>query len=239
MKLLIITQKVDAHDHNLGFFVRWIETLAEHAGLIVIANEVGGHALESARVRVLSLGKERGVSRLQRFRRYRELLREHLPASDGVFFHMCPEYVLAAGCLPKHYGKKTLLWYVHKQVSWRLRIAVMLVDKIFTASKESCRLRGRKIAVVGHGIDSNTNYEQDTKLRKGTSATPHLITGGRISAVKDIATLLRGFRELQKSFPDAQFSIIGEPITNADRMYLQELQRIASDGVRFRGGVSP
>src|SRR3989338_7612966 len=135
MKLLIITQKVDAHDHNLGFFVRWIETLAEHAGLIVIANEVGGHALESARVRVLSLGKERGVSRLGRFFCYQKLLCRHLLQVDGVFFHMCPEYVLAAHALPRLFRTRTLLWYVHKEVNWRLRFAAFFVSRVFTASQ--------------------------------------------------------------------------------------------------------
>jgi len=247
MNLLIITQKVDATDSNLGFFVRWIEEFAKRClQVTVICLEKRVYELP-AHVAVFSLGKNphadsrgwrRGFARIvYTLRLVRYIIRER-EGYDAVFVHMAPEYAILGGLFWRLAGKKSALWYVHKEVSLRLRLAAVLVDKIFTASKESCRLRNKKVEVVGHGIDSNTNYEQDAKLRKGTSATPHLITVGRISPVKDIKTLLLGFRELQKSFPDAQFSIIGEPITNADRMYLQEVRHIVSAGVQFRGGVS-
>lgn len=250
MKLLIVTQKVDANDHNLGFFTRWIEALATQCeSVLVVCLEQGTYALPP-NVQVLSLGKDRLKIKDVRFKfeqrvwyicrlvRYIVLERGNY---DAVFVHMNPEYALVGGLMWKLLGKKTALWYVHKAVTWRLRLAALLVDKVFTASPESCRLRSKKIEVIGHGIDSNTNYESaaaDTKLRKYTTAkAPHLITAGRISSVKDIRTLIFGFLELQKRFPGAIFSIVGEPITDSDRAYLAELRRISSD-VRFLGGVT-
>lgn len=230
MRLLVITQKMDAADRNLGFFVRWIEQLSERAEITVIANEV--HAATTLglpqNVHVCSLGKERGASRGTRFLRYQRLLLQNLPQVNGVFFHMCPEYVLAAHILPHWFGKKTLLWYVHKQKSFRLWLAAKLVDKIFTASKESCRLPSRKVEVVGHGIDTEL-----FKNQQGRADGLHLVTVGRISPVKDVRTLILGFLELQKKFPEADLSIVGEPITPADRSYEKELKRIASAHVRF------
>jgi len=56
MKLLIITQKVDINDDNLGFFHRWLEKLASRfEKLSVICLAEGEHHLPS-NVAVFSLG---------------------------------------------------------------------------------------------------------------------------------------------------------------------------------------
>ncbi|MDO8594568.1 MAG: glycosyltransferase family 4 protein [bacterium] len=223
MKLLIVTQKVDATDSNLGFFISWIKKFSEYAEVTVIANEVGPYELPD-NVRVLSLGKERGASRLVRLFRYRKFLFQILPKVDGIFFHMCPEYVLAAKFLPKLFGKKSILWYTHKEVSLRLRVASWLVNKIFTASKESCRLNSKKVEVVGHGIDTNVFTN-----RQANKHTLHLVTVGRIAPVKDLRTIILGFQGILKRIPSAKLSVIGEPITAVDRAYQKELKAMAPD----------
>ncbi len=231
MHLLIVTQKVDATDSTLGFFVHWIKRFSEYADITVIANEVGPYDLPT-RVRVFSLGKEREASRLSRLLTYRRLLREHLPKVDGVFFHMCPEYVIAASFLPKRFGKKSVLWYTHKKVSWRLRLALWFVDVIFTASKESFRLYSEKVRVAGHGVDS--------KLFSRLAERPkhlRLITVGRISRVKDLTTLLCGFAEIKQRSPDAEFLIAGEAVTAGDRRYQVELQTAFPSLARFVGAI--
>ena len=143
MHIIVVTQRIDETDGNLGFFVQWVRKFAEHGSVTVIANEVGKYHLQKD-VRVLSLGKEENASRLTRFFRYQRFLFSILREADGVFFHMCPEFVLGAHLLPKLFKKKTALWYVHKEVSWRLWLSEKLVNKIFTASKESFRLKNKK-----------------------------------------------------------------------------------------------
>ena len=222
MKLLIVTQKVDATYSNLGFFVSWIKKFAEQAEVVVIANEVGWHE-KMEHVHVVSLGKEERVSRITRFLRYQRFLLRTLPEVDGVFFHMCPEYVLAAHFLPRLYGKKSVLWYTHKKVSTRLCIASRLVDKIYTASKESCRLQSKKVEVVGHGIDADFfsgNPFATPKLR--------LLSIGRISPTKDLETIIRGFLLLKEKHPDAALTLVGDTITEADRVYEEELAELGS-----------
>ncbi len=234
MRLLVVTQKVDATDRNLGFFVGWIEKFAEQGEIVVIANEVNADTVRQlpSTISVFSLGKENGASRLARFLRYQVLLFRHLPAVDGVFFHMCPEYVLCAHWLPKLYGKKSILWYVHKQVSVRLRLAVCFINKLFTASKESCRLRSKKVEIVGHGID----VDLFNGKREGNGGVC-LLTVGRISPTKDLRTLILGFLRVREAIPDATFSIVGDPITDTDCVYHTELLREFSDKVQFKGGV--
>ncbi len=231
MKLLIITQKVDTADSNLGFFVAWIRLFGEYADVTVIANEVGSHDLPP-NIRVLSLGKETGASRLLRLFRYRKMLWKTLPHVDGIFFHMCPEYVLAAKLLPKLFGKKSVLWYTHKEVSLRLRAASWLVDKLYTASKESCRLPSAKVEAVGHGIAPEAFVH-----RPAPPQNLRLVTVGRIAPVKDLRTLILGFLKVQSKFPSAEFSIIGEPLTAEDRSYCAALKKEFASRVQFRGAL--
>lgn len=231
MKLLVVTQKVDAADANLGFFVRWIEKLSERAEITVIANEVRPDAqryVPSSQIHLHSLGKEGGVSRFSRLLQYRQLLRAELPHADGVFFHMCPEYVLAAGLLPKKYAKRTLLWYMHKEVSLRLRVASWLVDKIFTASKESCRIRSKKVETVGHGIDVEFFPPMTAPIANPSAL--RLFTAGRISRAKDLRTLIFGFFELERKLPTValQLALFGKPITEADKQYKAELEALTA-----------
>ena len=65
MKLLILTQKVDKNDDVLGFFHGWILEFAKnYEKVTVICLYEGKHDLPE-NVKVLSLGKERGVSKLK------------------------------------------------------------------------------------------------------------------------------------------------------------------------------
>ena len=100
---------------------------------------------------------------------------------------MCPEYVLAAAPTNRIFRKKSVLWYTHREVSLKLRLAAKLVDKIFTASKESFRLPSKKVVIAGHGIDI-----EHFKPR-GSSAsgdTLKLLSVGRVSPSKDLMFLI-------------------------------------------------
>jgi len=155
MRLLIVTQVVDQGDSDLGFFVRWIQEFAKHAESIeVICLTKGSYSLPS-NVRVHSLGKEVGASRfgyVVNFYRYIWRFRNNY---DAVFVHMNPEYVILGGTFWRLSGKRIALWYTHKSVNLKLRLAEKLADIIFTASKESFRLKSRKVHVMRHGIDTD------------------------------------------------------------------------------------
>lgn len=221
MKLLIITQKVDKDDSNLGFFHDWLDKMAGLADIFIIANEVKEYNLPE-NIKIYSLGKERKNCRIIRVIRYWLLLLKLLPKSDGIFFHMCPEYVLAAGFLPKIFRKKSLLWYTHKSVNWKLWLAEKLVNKIFTASRESFRLASKKVKIVGHGI--NVDF-----FKPGIVGRPKdlkLLTVGRISPVKDLEVLISAVAELKNKFPGIIFDIAGEPLLKEDKNYLGNLKSL-------------
>src|SRR3990167_2087068 len=152
MNLLILTQKVDKRDDNLGFFHHWLEKFAEKTDkMFVITNFVGEYSLPD-NAQVFSLGKEKGFGRIRRYFNFYKYIFEELPKSDAVFIHMIPAWVILVWPVAAIYRKKIYLWYTHKSLTFSLRLAEKLVAKIFTASLESCRLNSKKIAVVGHGI---------------------------------------------------------------------------------------
>ncbi len=200
MKLLIITQVVDVKDPILGFFVRWIEEFAKHAERVeVICLREGAYNLP-ANVRVHSLGKEKGVSRVKyvlNFYRYIWRLRHEY---DSVFVHMNPEYVILGGPLWRLWGKSIALWYTHKSVNIKLRLATVLADSIFTASKESFRFPTKKLHVMGHGIDVDF-FSPDQKVVQGTA----VLSAGRLSPTKRHDLVIRA----AKHFPN-EVRLVGE-----------------------------
>lgn len=176
MKLLICTQVVDAQDPDLGFFARWIEEFAKHCEKItVICLRAEKRSLPS-NVEVVVLGKTSRVARVARL--WRACV-SHRGEYDAAFVHMNPEYMVAAGLLWWLWGKRTALWYTHKSVNLKLRIAVLLAHTIFTASKESFRLRTKKLQVMGHGIDTDF-FSPDPKTVRGEA----ILSAGRLSPIK-------------------------------------------------------
>lgn len=219
MKLLICTQAIDKDDSNLGFFHRWVEEFAEHCERVtVICLREGEHLLPS-NVHVFSLGKEAGASRFIRVRRFYSYIQELKNDYDAVFVHMNPEYVVLGGYFWHRWGKKITLWYTHKSVDFKLRLAMRFVDEVFTASNESFRIRSPKVNVIGHGIDTES-FKPD--IKEGSIET-RIVTAGRISPSKHIVEMLCVLDELYKRNEKFKFTILGAPFTPTEKRYAKVL----------------
>ncbi|MCR4275107.1 MAG: glycosyltransferase family 4 protein [Candidatus Campbellbacteria bacterium] len=215
MRLLIITQVLDTEHPILGFFHAWIEEFAKHCeSVIVICLQEGKHSLPK-NVRVLSLGKEKKVSRIQYLKRFFRYIREERDNYDSVFVHMNQIYVILGGLLWRLWKKQIALWYMHKHASLSLRIATPLVHTIFTASPESFPLRTRAVQYVGHGIDTDLF----TFRTHRTSDELHLVTVGRISPVKDLETVVDVISVMHKNEAHCLLSIVGDAETRSQHTY--------------------
>lgn len=241
MKLLICTQAVDKEDPVLGFFHRWIQEFALHAEQVtVICLREGVHNLPT-NVTVHSLGKEQGsrpgVVYALRFLRYAYALRHRY---EVVFVHMNSEYLVVAGFMWRMLSKRTALWYMHKTVSLRLRIAVFWADLVFTASPRSMRVKTRKKRVVGHGIP----IDSFVPVQPPPADRPiSLLTIGRLSQVKRIEILIDTLAILVGRGMDARLTIAGAPAGNDGGRYARSLvqrarERGIQDNVQFIGPVS-
>lgn len=221
MNLLILTQKVDRGDDNLGFFHRWLEVFAEKTSKVfVIANFVGEHSLP-ANVQLFSLGKEKSLGRVRRYLNFYKYLFKTLPETDAVFIHMIPAWVILIWPVAVIFRKKIYLWYTHKSVTLSLRVAEKLVAKIFTASPESCRLSSKKIVVTGHGID--TDHFKPKEFSNDPAAMK-LLSVGRISESKNHEFLIGAVEIVIKKGHGAILDIIGTPITESDFIYKKKLE---------------
>lgn len=222
MKLLICTQAVDIEDSDLGFFVRWIQEFAKHCEKITVVCLREGKYELPHNVEVVVLGK---TSRILQTVRLWRLCISHRHDYDAVFVHMNPEYIVAVGFLWRLMRKHIALWYTHKSVTLRLRVAVAFAESIFTASKESFRLQSRKVHVMGHGIDTDF-FSPDSSITRGDWA----LSVGRLMPSKrhDLAILwaVREGRALR---------IAGE---GPERHYLETLAHELGARVRFLGGLT-
>ncbi len=131
--LLVITQKIDQDDQLLGFFVDWIREFKK----------------QYSRVDVVPLRDPHKNWLKFVFRIFWEV-----PRHDVVFVHMAPIFAVIAAPWARLWGKRVGLWYTHKVMTWKLRLAEKFVNMIFTASPESFRLPSKKVVVTGHGIDT-------------------------------------------------------------------------------------
>jgi len=222
MKLLICTQAVDVGDSDLGFFVRWIEEFAKQCEKVtVVCLHKGEYSLPN-NVEVCVLGNApRFVRTLRLWRICIARCREY----DAVFVHMNPEFIVAAGLLWRILRKRVALWYTHKSVNLKLRIAVLLVHIVFTASKESFRLRSKKVRVVGHGIDTDF-FSFDANAVRGD----FLLSVGRLMPSKRHDLAIRA-----AAFVDRELRIIGE---GPERENLEALVHALDARVRFLGGLT-
>lgn len=219
MNLLIVTQKVNKDDDNLGFFHRWIIEFARHFEQVtVICLEEGVRQLP-ANVRVLSLGKEKGGSRILYAGRFLRYVWRERHTYDAVLVHMNPEYIVLGGWLWKMLGKNIFLWYTHKSVTRQLKWALRLVAAVFSASPESFRLPTSKLIVTGHGIDTDVFSPPAAGVRLPGS----LISVGRISPTKDQLSMIKAVELLADEGWSGRFRIIGTAVTPAERTYAQSL----------------
>ncbi len=232
MKLLFLTQVLDSQDAVLGFVSRWVRGLAaEVESVRVVALEVGDTSDLPSNVDWRELGRR---GRVGRFLRYRRFLKEAFTRDgyDTVLSHMVPRYSLVADKPARRAGARRFLWYTHAGVDARLRKAVPLVEKVFTASEESLRLPTPNKVVTGHGID----LEHFGQAASGAPIQPpRLLSVGRLTPRKDPLTILEATAKLVERGFDIGLDLVGAGLTGSDEGYKQQVMaRIAELGLQQR-----
>ncbi len=222
--LLVITQKVDRNDQLLGFFINWLKGLSERFDKVtVLCLEKGEFNLPG--VQVISLGKDRGLSKISWVLNFYKQIFGLQSNYDSVFVHMNPIWVVAGGLPWRLMKKKITLWYTHKAVTTKLKIAEKFANIILTASKESFRLPSKKVVVTGHGIDTELFKPDHTRKSDKLS----ILSVGRISLVKNYETMIEAAKILADEGVDFEITIIGEPSLKKDKEYERRLTKRIND----------
>jgi len=246
MRLVFITRKVDRKDTRTGFVFDWIGKLSSKLDhLYVICQEKGDTSGLPGNVEVHSLGKEKSRGKLYQGYKLFVMSYQFGRKTQGIFCHMMPIYAIVAWLPAKLTGKKLVLWYTHKSVDLKLKIATALVYSVLTASKESFRLSSKKVKVVGHGIDVEKFLSAKTSNRSLERREFKIVSVGRISSVKDYESLIKAAEILvnDEGQKDVQVDIYGKPAMKEDFSYLVSLKEFVrnaglENNVFFRGGVS-
>ncbi|MBI5712161.1 MAG: glycosyltransferase family 4 protein [Chloroflexi bacterium] len=218
MKLLYITYKVDSRDTLVGYVVGWLQGLAKRMESVDVICLSNGEANLSPNVRLHSLGKDRGAGRIVRALKFLQLAWSLSSKVDAVFCQFSPEYVIAVSLFAKLRRLPIMLWYTHRHVSWRLKLATLLADRIVTASAESFQLKSNKVRVIGHGIDTAC-FAPTSNVQHPTPKT--VLAVGRRAPIKNYELLIAAAQFLPN---DARVRIVGGDEGNAPRGYVQTLQ---------------
>ena len=105
MKLLIITQKYDHDDANLGAFNIWWDKLAErNEKVFVLALEKQSEP-HASNMNVVSMGKEKGIGFFRKILGFYRGLFKTIGHVDAILIHMIPKYVMLAAPVAFLFGK--------------------------------------------------------------------------------------------------------------------------------------
>ncbi len=222
MKLLVLTQKIDINDDLLGFMHGWLIEFSRRCESVIAIGLGKGEYKLPANVKVLSLGKEQGRSRLKYLFRFYKYIWQERKNYDVVLVHMNREYVILGGLLWRPWGKKIVLWYNHKLGNILTDLAAGFCHKVFYVSPFAYTAKFKKAVMMPAGIDTILFKKEPAVLKKPNS----LIFVGRISPVKNLDTLIEAAKILDAEKTDFVLSIYaGAP--ERDRAYLLKIQELA------------
>ena len=226
MKLLIFTQAVDLDHPVLGFFHQWINQLASYFEHIHVITPLGGRTSLVENVTLHAFASpEQPDNPLKRHRFFQQKLATLILGGqvDRVFIHMIPKWVALTYPYAQLRRLPITLWYTHSAVNARLRLAHRLVTRVMTASKESYRLAGEHVYVMGHGID--TEWFKPVE-GGGENGRFHLMMPGRVSSTKQPHLLINAIRDLPDPLKQSlSCHIIGRPHNPDDELYQAQLQQ--------------
>lgn len=229
MNLLVFNLRQDADDGVLGFTTDWVNALARRCSEVVVITMDSGVLRLEPNVTVYSVGTEKGYSRPRRALNFYRLLVKVLRERriDACFAHMNVLFALLGAPVLKAARIPTLLWYAHKTVTRRLRLAEKLVNGAVTSSASGFQLPSDKVRIIGQGID--TNRFSPLPERQGTG-TLNLLSFGRISRIKSLEVILEALARLKIGEPKLAFKclIVGDPVDADGTAYLAELKSKAT-----------
>ena len=250
MKILVITQKYDINDSNLGAFIDWWNKLSEKMEKVYVLALEKQSGPAKPNIEVLSMGKENYAGFFRKIFSFYYGLLKTIGKVDAVLVHMIPKYVILAAPIAFFYRKPIYMWYTGVSANRDLRFAVYFCRKIFTAHEAAMRINTPKRVITGHGID--TNLFQISRLRqnfggqanlKSQISTVTILSVGRITPSKQHDFIIYAIADFVKSDYNLKLKIIGGIIQGYHQKYFEFLKKLVKDlkineKVEFSGPVS-
>lgn len=227
MRILVLTQKVDVNDPVLGFFHNWTNALARRfRSVVVVCLYLGSQSLPD-NVRVLSLGKEKKISRLNYVWRFYWYIWRERKNYDSVFVHMNQEYVLLGGLMWCLMGKKVFMWRNHHAGNFFTDVAAFFCTKVFCTSRFSYTAKYQKTALMPVGIDADLFIPSKLTMRKPRS----VLFLSRMDPTKKAHILVDVAEKLIADGVDFSLSFFGDPSPASVDYYNRLIDRVINDNV--------
>lgn len=226
MRLLILTQKVDEDDDVLGFMHGWLKEFARQLEKVTVICLYKGEYHLLPNVKVLSLGKEQGESRIKYLWNFYKYIWRERKNYDAVFVHMNQEYILLGVPVWKILGKKTAFWYNHTCGDFLTRAAIFMADIVCHTSPFAYTAGTKKSRRMPAGIDT-TLFKPDEKINGEPKSIMYI---GRIAPLKKVDILIEAAKILDEEGLNFVLDIYGAAAAK-DGDYFKKLQEI-SEGLR-------
>lgn len=233
---------MDKKDSALGFFQKWVVSLAPHFDHVEVVCLKKGECELPKNVSLYSLGKEdlsgsRAIKRLRYIIRFYSHIWRTRKNYDVVFVHMNQEYILLGGIFWRMFGKKVFMWRNHYAGNMLTDIAAFFCDKVFCTSRYSYTARYKKTVLMPVGVDEESAHLDEEISRKPKS----ILFLGRLDPSKHPDMLIEALGILKKEGIDCTATLVGGP-SKTDSAYPSELQaqveRLGlSDRIEFVGAV--
>ena len=224
MRLIFVTQRVDAEDPILGATVAKLRALAERCEeLIVITDRVGVHDLPD-NCTLHTFGARTKIGRGLRYMRALVPLLLSRRRPDALIAHMCPIYLVLAAPLAKIVRMPLAMWYTHWAIDWELRAATALADVALSVDRRSYPIDRPKVLGIGHGIDVAQFAARDAAPPENGKL--RLLALGRTSPSKGFATLVRACGRIQREGIELEVAIHGASTTDEERRHRRELEEV-------------
>ena len=172
MRLIFVTQRVDAEDPILGATVAKLRALAQRCDeLVVITDRIGVHDLP-ANVTLHTFGASTRIGRGLKYMRALVPLLLSRRRPDALIAHMCPIYLVLAAPLAKIVRVPLGMWYTHWAIDWELRVATALADVALSVDRRSYPIDRPKVLGIGHGIDVAQFAARDARATRERDVAP-------------------------------------------------------------------
>lgn len=240
MRLLVVTQKYDIRDSNLGAFIEWWDKLAAKLEKVYILTLEKRSEPTRSNMAVISMGKEKGVGFFKKIISFYTGLFKIIGEFDAILVHMIPKYVILAWPIAFIFRKPIYLWYTGVSAHWQLKLAVIFCKKVFTAHEAAMRVNTPKRIVTGHGIDTEKFRISHFEFRVSEKIT--ILSVGRITPSKQHGLVIRAVADLIQAGYKLKLRIIGGVIQEYHKIYLDSLKKLVhqwelQDIVEFIGSV--
>jgi len=224
MNVLWFSLRIDLNYPSQAFNQAWINEMAGNVSKIIVVTLYEGEYQLVDNVKVYSIGKEKGYSKIRQFFTFYKILFRILKREkiDMVFSHMAVLFTAMAGPIFRVKRIPIFQWYCHGSVTLKLRLAVLFSKRVITCSNQGMNVSTKKKMVVGHGINIEI-FKYLPNMRKGNL----LLHVGRISPVKNIHMLIDVMNGLvhEKKLKEIRLVLIGEPMElKKDQNYFFKLK---------------